>query len=102
MPVLLLRPAGKSISKSISSSLRTRLFLRLSGSSDGEILGRGWRSIAGEQADHEALDAVDASLNASEGHDAGSSFAAGTALPSGARSRSALFSMRLDAFACSP
>ena len=68
MPVLLLGPASRSTRASIVFA--NEAFLRLSGFSNSEVLGRGWRSFAGEQADREALDAVDASLNAGEGHDA--------------------------------
>ena len=66
MPVLLLAPHGQEHSIVFANEA----FLHLSGSSDSEVLGRSWRSIAGEHADREALDAMDASLNAGDGHDA--------------------------------
>ncbi len=70
MPVLLLASRGQEHFQGHFIVFANEAFLRLSGFSNSEVLGRGWRSIAGEQADREALDAVDASLEAGEGHDA--------------------------------
>jgi len=44
-------------------------FTSLSGRSENELLGRGWRSIASEYAEPDALSAMAASLAAGQGHD---------------------------------